>query len=315
MAYIRKYRDKWRAEVQRHGHRATHVADTKREAQAWALKKEAELDALKGSGGKTFGAAVEHYLKTVSSTKESPDWERRRFDAFLAYFGVDTKLVNITTAEVGQWRDFRLQGDAENRAVSGSTVNREVNLLRNLFTLAREEWRWIDHNPFRGVRLPDENNPRHQVWRWKLIKRVLRAEREGKTAEVIKAFHIALHTALRLSEVLSGAYDPARQVFVLQRSKGEGTKQVVVPVTRRGARMFPAAFTVGANEASTLFCKLCDQLLIEDLTFHDSRGTALTLLARRMDVMTLARISRHKDLNILLDTYYRERPEDIAARI
>jgi len=40
-----------------------------------------------------------------------------------------------------------------------------------------------------------------------------------------------------------------------------------------------------------------------------------TLLARRVDVMTLARISRHKDLRILLNTYYRESAEDIAARL
>lgn len=318
MASITRHEDRWRAHVYKHGQRATKVFDTKREAQSWALKKELEFDALKGSKGRTFGTAVDHYLKTVSINK-SLDWERRRFAGFSAYFGDETKLVNITTAEVGLWRDWRLKGKQDGkpdcRPVSGSTVLREVNLLRNLFTLAREEWRWIDHNPFRGVRLPDENNARHQVWRWQQIKRVLRADRDGKTAEVIAAFRIALHTALRLSEVLAGRYDPARRVFVLDRSKGDGTKRVEVPVPRRAAKLFPATFTVGANEASVLFGVLTDQLLIEDLTFHDSRATALTLLARRMDVMTLARISRHKDLNILLETYYRERADEISKRI
>jgi integrase len=99
------------------------------------------------------------------------------------------------------------------------------------------------------------------------------------------------------------------------RTKGGGTRLVEVPVPRRAAKLFPVQFTVGPNEASALFCTLCDQLLIDDLTFHDTRATALTLLARRMDVMTLARISRHKDLNLLLRTYYRESVEDIANRI
>ncbi|MNR18580.1 hypothetical protein D3C85_1353140 [compost metagenome] len=84
---------------------------------------------------------------------------------------------------------------------------------------------------------------------------------------------------------------------------------------RRAAKLFPATFTVGPNEASTLFSKLTKQLLIQGVTFHDTRATALTLLARRMDVMTLARISRHKDLNLLLKTYYRESVEDISRRI
>lgn len=313
MASIQKVGDKYRAQVAKSGIRKSAMWPTKREAMQWAERVEREIAAgLKH--GRTFGVAVEHYLNTVSINK-NPDWERRRFNGFLSYFGAETKLSNITTAEIGLWRDWRLKGDKERKPVSGSTVLREINLLRHLFTLAREEWRWIDHNPFRGVRMPEENNARHQVWRWQQIKRVLRADREGKTAEVIAAFRISLHTALRLSEVLAGRFDPVRRVFVLNRSKGEGTKRVEVPVPRRAVKLFPITFTVGANEASVLFSVLTDQLLINDLTFHDSRATALTLLARRMDVMTLARISRHKDLNILLDTYYRERPEDISARI
>ena len=61
--------------------------------------------------------------------------------------------------------------------------------------------------------------------------------------------------------------------------------------------------------------RLCRELLIEGLTFHDARASALTWLSRRMDVLTLSRISRHRDLNILLASYYRERPEDISRRI
>ena len=118
---------------------------------------------------------------------------------------------------------------------------------------------------------------------------------------------------LRLQEVLTGQYDAARRVYVLPVTKAGQVQQV--PVTRRAARILPQAFSVGPNEASVLFSKLCRELLITGLTFHDARATALTLLARRVDVMTLARISRHKDLRILLNTYYRESAEDIAARL
>lgn len=307
VAYIRKYRDGWRAEVQRHGHRATHVAPTKREAQAWAIRKESELDALKSSKGRTFGQAVAHYEATVSTTKRDPVWEGRRFVPMVAHFGESTPLAQIDSEAIGHWRDKRLE------TVSGSTVNREANLLRNLFSLARDEWRWIERSPFTGVRLPKHNPPRHQVWTWQLIRRVLRAERTGKTAEVIRAFHVALHTGLRLSEVLAGRYDATRMVIDLDRTKTGG--RVSVPVTRRANKLLPASFTVGANEASVLFSKLCAELLITGLTFHDTRASALTWLSRRVDVMTLARISRHKDLRILMDTYYRETAEQISARL
>lgn len=307
MASIRKYRDKWRAEVQRHGIRASHVADTKREAQAWALAKEAELDRLKGSGGKTLGDAVADYVKTVSQTKSKPEWEEKRFQAFMGYMGEKVPLSSITSADIGRWRDFRLQ------TVTGATVQREANLLRNLFTVAMDEWRWIDSHPFRGVRMPEQIEARRQVWGWRQIKRVLRSGREKKMGEVVKAFHIALHTGLRLAEVLTGTYDPKRRVYVLERTKTGG--YVEVPLPRRALKLLPVEFTVGPNEASVLFTKLRRQLLLDDLTFHDTRATALTLLARRVDVMTLARISRHKDLSMLLNVYYRESAEQISARL
>jgi integrase len=64
-----------------------------------------------------------------------------------------------------------------------------------------------------------------------------------------------------------------------------------------------------------LFRKARNALMIPDLHFHDSRAEALTRLARKVDVMTLARISGHKDLRVLLETYYRESASDIAARL
>jgi integrase len=307
MASIRKYRDKWRAEVQRHGIRASHLAATKREAQAWALAKEAELDRLKGSGGKTLGDAVADYVRTVSVTKSKPLWEEKRFAAFMDHFGDHTPIAQITSADIGQWRDARL------KAVTGATVQREANLIRNLFTVAMDEWRWIDTHPFRGVRMPEQVEARRQVWGWRQMKRVLRSDRSKKMGEVVKAFHIALHTGMRLAEVLTGTYDAKRRVYILDRTKTGG--YVEVPLPRRSLKLFPVEFTVGPNEASVLFTKLRRQLLLDDLTFHDTRATALTLLARRVDVMTLARISRHKDLSMLLNVYYRETAEQISARL
>lgn len=307
MAYIRRYRDKWRAEVERHGIRQSFVAATKREAQAWALRAEAELDKLKRSGGRTLAAAVERYLETVSVHKRQPDWERRRLAAVLEQLGADTRLAEIDSDRIARWRDERL------KTVSGSTVQREANLLRHLFSVVVDEWRWLDRHPFQGVRLPAHNAPRHQVWSWQLIRRVLRARRTGKTAEMQAAFRVALHTGLRLSEVLSARYDERRHVLMLDRTKTGG--RVEVPTVRRARRWLPWRGTVGPAEGSVLFGKLCRELLIDGLTFHDARASALTWLSRRVDVMTLARISRHKDLRILMDTYYRETAAQIAARL
>jgi integrase len=314
MAYIRKYRSGWRAEVQRHGIRATHVAETKREAQAWALQKESELDSMKRSKGVTFAQACTKYLTTVSRDKAdgATAWEERRLTEMTAFFGESTMLSQIDSARIGEWRDQRLT------EVSASTVLRQRSLLQNLFQIAVDEWKVLQSNPFKGVRFPDHNPPRHQLWTWKLIKRVLRAPRlTDREAEAVRAFHIALHTAMRLNEIVVAAV--AGQVAVLPRDKTSGkvSAPVKVPLARKGAKLFAKypPFTLTADQISPIFSDLTDKLLIDGLTFHDSRASALTWLSRRYDVMTLARISRHKNLRILLDTYYRETAEQIAARL
>jgi hypothetical protein len=53
---------------------------------------------------------------------------------------------------------------------------------------------------------------------------------------------------------------------------------------------------------------------ITGLQFKDARATALTLMSRKMDVLTLAKFSRHRDLELLRSTYYRESLEDISRR-
>jgi len=311
MAYISKnQRGKWMAQINRNGQRFSKSFDAKREAQAWAMEQEAKATREKAGGGFTFGDAVDKYLQDVSSKKDGAVWEKRRLEAMREHFGADTPLTEIDTPQVAAWRDERL------RTVSGSTVVRDANLLRNLFNVARDEWKWMQHSPFAGAKMPVENQPRQAVWGWKLIKRVLRAERTGKTREMQQAFHIALRTGMRLAEVLAapGAYDPAARVVTLKTK----TEQVGrIPIGRIAHKLLTKqkAFVVDANEGSVLFSKLCRDLLITGLTFHDTRATALTHLAKKVPVEVLAKISRHKDIGLLVRVYYRPKPSDIARMI
>ena len=86
--YIRKFRDGWRVEVQRHGMRASFAAGTKREVQEWGVRKELELNALKSSKGLAFSKAAEKYVQTVSRDKAAgaADWEARRFAEMAVFF-------------------------------------------------------------------------------------------------------------------------------------------------------------------------------------------------------------------------------------
>jgi len=285
----------------------------KREAELWASDMERDIrNGRYTNSSKTFGEAVTKYKAKVSINK-SLVWETRRLDAFLEYFGESSRLSDITKGTISEWIDDRME------TVSGSTVVREAGLLRNVFYKAIE-WEWMEVNPFKGVELPDENPARHQRWGWRNIRKILRHCEAGgpKTQEVGKAFHIALRTGMRLAEAVQAPLylDAAKAVVILPKSKTNKGREPV-PLTPQGLRLLvkQPPFVVNPNEASTMFSELRQEILINDVTFRDTRATALTFLARKVDVMTLARISRHRDLNMLLNTYYRESAEEVSARL
>jgi integrase len=127
---------------------------------------------------------------------------------------------------------------------------------------------------------------------------------------------------MRLNEVLAARLSGKVALLPRQKTSKKGvTAPVKVPLTRHGLRLLSGkAFTVSANEASVLFSDVTAMLGIRQkhqpgLTFHDSRATFCTYMARKLDVLTLASISRHRDINTLRRKYYRETAEQIAARI
>ena len=233
----------------------------------------------------------------------------------LAHFG-DVLLSDITQPTIAAWRDKRLQ------TVTGSTVQRERNLLRNVFARARDEWHWMDRDPFKGVDMPKGAEARTALWDWKRILAVLRflGYRPGVAPvtdyqQVALAFMIGLHTSLRASEILRVGPDTLNADTRVIRVKTKTMKLAQVPITRRALKVCRLAnFTINAQSLDGLFRKARDGTQAGDFTFHDSRAFALTMLAARVDLKTLARISQHKNVNMLM-RYYREAPESIAKRI
>ena len=322
MPSIQPHPKGYRVQLTVKGQRDSKVFASKREAQQWAAGREIELRSGSAVGGKTLAHAIDRYMLEVSCKKEGEKWERLRLEAMKRYFGQAVTLGEITAPSIAAWRDWRLNGDANNRAVTGSTVQREKNLLRNVFTIARDEWHWMDGNPFKGVSMPSENLPRTALWDWKRIRRVLRflgyvtgAKPETAYQQVALAFLMGLHTSLRASEVLRVSNKTFNQVTRVIEVKTKTVKLAKIPVMRRALKVCKLAnFTIEASMLDVLFRKARDATLAGDLTFHDSRAFALTMMARKVDILTLSRISQHKDLS-MLQRYYRETPESIAQRL
>jgi integrase len=303
------------------------------EARRWAAEVETEIRAgLAGKfPNKTVDDALKRYEDEVSAHKRGGDKEALRFSALRREFPklVGKVMHKTTAADWSDWRDRRL------KVVTKGSVQRDINLFRNVWSIAAKEWHWCaEPSPFRAMRLPGDNPARERVVRWQEARLLLR--RMGyvtgrppadKTGELAYLFLLAMGTGMRTSELLgltATTLDLQRRVARLDVHKTVEKAGVRhVPIPRRAARVFAtlaagktgALFTLTADTADTLFRKCRDQCMIEGLTFRDTRATALTLLAKRVEVMVLARISGHLDLKQLLKTYYRATAEEIAADI
>jgi len=237
-------------------------------------------------------------------------------------------LHEVDTSDLNTWRDARL------KKITKGSVQREINLLRNVWSIARDEWKWCGESPWKGLRKPGDNPPRSRLPSWREIRTLVRwlgyrtgQRPETKYQEVAWAWMIALRSAMRAGEVLGlrdTTVDLGRKVARLKTHKTVSTVGArEVPLTRGAVRLLGvlmegvegSPWTISAASLDALFRKARDATLLKDLHFHDSRAMALTMLARRVDVMTLARISGHRDLSLLLRTYYRETAEQIAARL
>ena len=324
MAYIRKVKNGHRAEVERNGTRKSMVWPTKAEARDWAAKEEAALLAVKRGSfpNKTLAEAIDEYVSKVSSKKAGERFERLRLEAFKRDFPLTAKkpISKITTADMVAWRDARL------KVVSKGSVQRDINLLSHVFTKARDEWKWMGDSPFKGMEAPGDNPPRDRLPTASEVRRIMRwlgyitGERpKTKQAETAFAFLLSLRTGMRAGEVLQLGPktvhgNVATVTHKMQYRTGKPRK---VPLSKHAVRLLKGfkGFTVTSATMDALFRKARDSLLIEDLHFHDARAAALTRFARKVDVLELARISGHKDLRQLLNTYYRASSEDIASRL
>ncbi len=331
MASIIAHGDKWRAFVERGGKKRSRVFRTQREAKAWAAAEEHALQAEAETPADrlhTVRELLTRYRDEVSPNKRGARFEELRIDAFLRDSGMaDLLLADATTPAFAAWRDRRL------KEVTAASVQRDINLLRNAWSIARKEWKWTEASPFQGLRMPGHNPPRTRRIAPGEVRRICRhlSYRTGvapasKGQEVALAFLVGLRTAMRAGEILSlgkATLDLERRVARIAQHKTAHLtgRPREVPLTRAAVRLLrpvasrDACFTLTPASLDALFRKARDKLLIEDLHFHDSRAEALTRLAAKVDVMTLARISGHKDLRILMSTYYRETAEQIAARI
>lgn len=327
MASFRQRGSAWRVEISINGIRESATFDTKTQARAWASRRETELrDQVNGKlPNYTLKQAIERYINEVSPKKKSYLREANRLKVFMRdYAKLCAKPISkVTTDDLVVWREDRL------KSIQGASVRRDANVLSSLFKIARKEWKWIHESPMSDLTLPPPAPSRDRRILDEEIRRLTLASGWEEntpstiTQQIMIAFLFAIETAMRASEIRGLTWD---RVFISQKyvsllETKNGTKRNV-PLSKRATELLGymkgidkySVFTVKDGSFDTLWRKLRDRCEIKDLHFHDSRHEACTRLARKLDVLDLARMIGHKDLKSLM-IYYNATATEIANRL
>lgn len=329
MASIAPHKDGYRAQVYVKGQRDSATFRTKREASAWASQRETELRQsaqTPDSEKHSLADAMRKYKEEITPTKRGKRWEEVRLDKFLRDPDMPTgaKIGSVTPAMIGEWRDKAL------KRISPSSVVRELALISSVFEAARREWKWVAVNPVRDVRKPSMPDHRFVTISRPQIRAMLSAMayKPGRcstvTGSVALTFMFALRTGMRAGEICALRWGDVFEDYCELTGTEAGarkTKHAVrsVPLTPKAKRIvemmrgFDAEFVFGLKTASldAMFRKYRQRAGLEGFTFHDTRHTAATWLARRLHILDLCRMFGWGNPSMAM-IYYNATASDIA---
>ena len=307
---------------------------------------ETEAEIIAGSRGeipdKTFGDACLRYAEEVSPAKKGVKWEAARIGRLLGLplSGtlrtpdpiVAVKLADLDSSHVALWRDRRLE------SVKGSTARRDWNLLSAICSAAIGEWKWLKHNPFSkaaGAKRPKNSKPRKDM----ILAADLAALEAAAAAlgtdparRMLRLVKFGVETAMRSGEMLLLGDTPSlvcteTRVAHIPDSKNDTARDV--PLSAEAVRLWEEAGTDPGQSANRwgftdqsrdVEWRALRSLAAEQhppvarLHFHDTRHTAITRLAKKLQILDLARMTGHQKLEELM-TYYNESAADIAKRL
>jgi len=325
MATFKKVTTGYKVEVCVKGVRKSKTFPTKAEGKSWAAQMEHELNQMADgvSTSHTFDDVFKRYAVEVSETKKGAHWEIVRLNMFARFSIAAVKLIDLRREHFDSYISERM------KTVQSSSVNRELNLMSHCLTQARR-WRLMNHNPMDDLLRPKNPPPRDRRILQREIDAVLLGLNYSEAGPVVQqqqrvaiAFQLAIETAMRAGEISSieeSHIDLANRTVFLPDTKNGSARYV--PLSSEAVRLLTrlqpwcegAVLGVDSRTLDGLFRKGVARSGVEGLTFHDSRHEAITRLAKKLDVLDLARMVGHKDIKQLM-TYYNKSAAELATQL
>ena len=227
MAYLRKHRDKWQSIIRVQGH--PHLAKSfksKTDATRWATETELKIRREDAGIAKIHFAKFEDlarkYIEEISVLKKCHRDERYTILGLLKEAWSSYPINKIKPTTINKYKDTLA------KRVSGSTVNRRLDVISSMFTTFKKEWGYPVDNPVLAIRRPKRAAPRDRRYSEAELNLLIRGNHT--TPELRSIIKIALLTGMRLSEILRiDARNIEGNTFAIPVAK---TKPRVIPLTK-----------------------------------------------------------------------------------
>lgn len=309
-----------RAIVRRKGHAPVSKSfDRKTDAVKWARDIESGLD--KGhfvQSKESVAAVLERYRDEVSCDKRGWKWEQNRLTAIIKQPWSALKASECGD-ELNRWAQKR------RKQVSDATVNRELNILSAAFTHAIKIWRVKLHrNPVSDVARPPNNKARNRRLSAAEVQMFWQHDR-GREHSIRWYIPImvefGIETGLRLSEMCNLEWSQVNEaeswLHVAKSKNGDSRNVPMSPRAKELLKLLPQGtnvFPVQEGSFGVIFRRVCKELGIVDLHFHDTRHEAVSRLAKIYPVLQLAAISGHRNLKSL-QVYYNPTIQELVQHM
>ena len=254
--------------------------------------------------------AIKRYCGDVLPTK-SRDARQRQYYQLKRWQDL---LGNVFLDEVTPGSIARARDELIRESLAPATVVRYLAALSHLYTVASNEWEWLDHHPVRRVRRPKQPRGRVRFLTKDELSSLLRVCQRSDQPHLYPIVVLAVSTGMRKGEILGLRWqdiDLARYRITLDQTKnGERRSVPLVGLARAvisdhcKARRDDTALLFSSKSKPGVpvdfgkpWTRAVETVALEDFRFHDLRHTCASYLA--MSGATLAEISEilgHKTL-------------------
>ncbi|WP_432481694.1 site-specific integrase [Moraxella sp. ZY200743] len=321
-----RHGNKWRVKFSFSKQKYIITAHTEQECIHLAKQKLSILEQAKVSGGGlTFKQVATIYYEQHGQYLKSHRQVYYLIHRFIReYPNISNKLIqDITAHGLILWRNDRLQ------KVKINTVKTELSRLSAIFAYAKNELLIINENPFNKIKLYKTTLSRNRRVSENELVRLIQASKyllgtkpKNNLQVAVWCFIFAINTCMRIGEILSikAIHIHSNHIHIPITKNGYSRD---VPLTDKAKEMlswlditdnlFDKPYKV--SQISETWIRLTKKAGITDLHFHDSRHEGISRFVKdyQLPVQTLAKITGHRSLKVLLNTYYNPTVDEMLS--